>query len=198
MFVLSAILSFLLFINSSITEQNVNFKIIKGSKLTISGTTNVKAKFNCECKENFYLSKYQMSVVDNPDTAIISFKNASIVIPTKAFVCENDGMTEDMHKALKADEFPTIIFNVISANIPKGNIKGATILADLVITGNSKKITIPLTVEEAGNSQYRFLGSKDILMTDFNITPPTAMLGLIKVKNNITINFDFKTYITGI
>lgn len=33
-------------------------------------------------------------------------------------------------------------------------------------------------------------------MTDFNITPPTALMGLIKVKNNITINFDFKALIT--
>lgn len=151
--------SFLLFtlLSNVFTDNKINFKLVKGSMLTISGTTNVKAKFKCECQENFYLGKYSMKASETNDTVTVDFKNATIVIPTKSFICENDGMTEDMHKALKADDHPTVTFNVVKAKIPKENIKGATIIADLTITGSTKRIILPLDVEQFDNNMYRFL-----------------------------------------
>jgi len=33
-------------------------------------------------------------------------------------------------------------------------------------------------------------GTLPIQMTDFNVEPPTAMLGLIRVRDEITVHFD--------
>lgn len=193
------LISFLLFflILYVTMAQNVNFKLVKGSSLTISGTTNIKKPFECACNENFYLAKYQLHSRDMMDTVYVDFTNATVIIPTKSFICENESMTEDMHEALKANEFPTVSLTVIKASIPKDNISAATITADLTITGVTKRITLPLEVEQYAKNMYRFVGVKDLLMTDFKITPPTALLGMIRVKDNIKINIDFKAEISS-
>ncbi|MBN1990314.1 MAG: hypothetical protein JW783_13010, partial [Bacteroidales bacterium] len=48
--------------------------------------------------------------------------------------------------------------------------------------------------------KFRMLvrGSKSIKMTDYNITPPSAMMGLIKVKNLITIQFELVVLTDGV
>jgi hypothetical protein len=33
-------------------------------------------------------------------------------------------------------------------------------------------------------------GTKQINMTDFNIKPPTAMMGTLKTANEVTVSFD--------
>lgn len=180
-----------------INAQNVNFKLIKGSTLTISGNTNIRKPFECACNENFYLAKYEIRSRDLNDTVYVDFTNATVVIPTKSFICENESMTEDMHEALKADEYPTISLSIIKASIPKKNINAAYITADLTITGVTKRISLPLEVDQYAKNMYRFVGVKDLLMTDFKITPPTALLGMIRVKDNIKINIDFKAQISS-
>ncbi len=189
------IINVLLFIN--VAAQNINFKLIKGSTLTISGTTNIKKPFECTCDENFYLAKYDMYSRDINDTVYVNFTNATVVFPTKSFICENEGMTEDMHNALKAEEYPTLSLTIIKASIPKNNINTAFITADLTINGTTKRISLPLVVDQFARNMYRFVGVKDLLMTDFKITPPTALLGIIRVKDNIKINIDFKAQISS-
>jgi hypothetical protein len=35
-------------------------------------------------------------------------------------------------------------------------------------------------------------GSIEILMTDYGIKPPTALFGLVKVNNNVSVHFDLR------
>jgi hypothetical protein len=40
------------------------------------------------------------------------------------------------------------------------------------------------------DGRLRAMGSKAIKMTDYNVEPPTAMLGLVKAENELTVHFD--------
>ncbi|MBT8324059.1 MAG: YceI family protein, partial [Winogradskyella sp.] len=58
----------------------------------------------------------------------------------------------------------------------------------LTVTGVSKNVDLNLEVIIEGDL-IKINGKKDILMTDFEIDPPKALLGTIKTGNEITITY---------
>jgi polyisoprenoid-binding protein YceI len=111
---------------------------------------------------------------------------ASFVIPVAALDCSNGTMNGHMRKALKADEAPEISF-VLSNYVVKGST--ALINGTLTIAGKSNPIEIPATIEqEAAGVRVRAL--KLIDMTQWGVKPPSLMMGTMKVKPMVSINFD--------
>ena len=47
-------------------------------------------------------------------------------------------------------------------------------------------------VKRTSANSFELHGKKDILLTDFGITPPQAMLGMIKVNDQISLSFFLK------
>jgi hypothetical protein len=48
------------------------------------------------------------------------------------------------------------------------------------------------------NHKLKFTAKKNLLLTDFGLTPPTVLLGMVKVHNEITLEIDvyLSTYST--
>ena len=60
---------------------------------------------------------------------------------------------------------------------------------ELSLAGVERMIEIEAIGVRVG-AGIRLTGSKDLLMTDYHIKPPTMMLGTIKTANLITVRFD--------
>jgi polyisoprenoid-binding protein YceI len=101
-------------------------------------------------------------------------------------------MNNNTYKALKSESYPQIIFTL---NSPVKSIKTGiaitTISAKgtLTIAGVTKPIDMLIKVSAPNQGYLTFEGSQTIKMTDYGITPPTALLGTMKTGNEITINF---------
>ncbi|MFM8439542.1 MAG: hypothetical protein ACKOAX_13785, partial [Candidatus Kapaibacterium sp.] len=63
-------------------------------------------------------------------------------------------------------------------------------MATLTITDVCKPIVMDVRGIRLSADRYRFVCSKNVRMTDFNVSPPTALFGLIKVNDDIRINLD--------
>ena len=128
----------------------------------------------------------------------LKFMNTEIADIEKAyFVCSSASITSDYslmtsktHDALNAEKYPRIIFNMVSVdNFTSSNGKfSGTLTGDLQLAGITKRISIPFTGHN-GNERIVFSGTKDLNMLDFNIKPPTAMLGTLKTGDKISIDF---------
>ena len=48
------------------------------------------------------------------------------------------------------------------------------------------------------NHKLKFTAKKNLLLTNFGLTPPTVLLGMVKVKNEIVLEIDvyLSTYST--
>jgi polyisoprenoid-binding protein YceI len=106
-------------------------------------------------------------------------------------------MDRKAYSALKVTAFPEIKFTSISAiGISPDNNKFRDNLAgNLFIAGKSVPVSIPLTGALSninGTNKIDVSGEIELKMSDFDITPPTAMLGTLKTGDKVKVLFSFQ------
>ncbi|MBK8568232.1 MAG: YceI family protein [Saprospiraceae bacterium] len=171
------------------------FRINPKSVLKLDGKTNVNS-FTCGCNETF--QSQQLSVEPPADGSLSTdFRSAALKLKIKSLDCGNPIMNKDLQKALNAKAHPNITIELLRVEQDKCN--RLTELKDWVkmkaltkisLNGHSREYWINITAKKSGPNQYRFIGTKTINMTDFCVTPPVALMGAIKVKDEIAINLD--------
>jgi hypothetical protein len=165
--------------------------VVASAKVTVSGTSTVldwSATTNEAQTRNVKVTKdlpggdfFWVGVVQ--PGAVESFE---VVVPVAALKSDRDEFTADMHVALKADVHPDIVFTLARLEKKPG---GAKAFGTLKVAGVEKDIVLPL-VTTLRDGKLLVLGSVDVLMTDFGITPPTAMMGVLKTDPKVTIRFE--------
>lgn len=177
---------------SSGSSNSYTYTIREESWVSLSGSSNVNT---FECFSNSKHSGGDLVVNINSGTKEINFSNAQMNLNIKSFDCKNPILNKDLYKALGADDVPYISIELIEAiptrQMQAGQILTGTIRATIAITLNNKckMVEIPIDWQRVGPTNFRFTGSKQMNMTDFDITPPSPAFGLIKVDNHISINF---------
>lgn len=132
----------------------------------------------------------------------VSSKDRTTVVvrvPVKAFDCGNDRMTADLQEALKMEKHPEIRFELIHATVgppPDSSVqwRRVEVLGPLTIAGTKRLLRFSLVGRAYSEGLYRARGCKTIRMTYFNVEPPTKALGLIKVDNQVEVQFDLLAY----
>jgi hypothetical protein len=102
-------------------------------------------------------------------------------------------MTGDLRKTLKAKEFPKLgIYFLSMDGYPdsKGDVtKGLVVIA---LAGVSKRFEVDYQVVSAGNGEINLLGTRHVLFSDFNLTPPRKLGGMIKANNELKVVFNLR------
>lgn len=103
------------------------------------------------------------------------------------------GLNKNAYKVFNTEKYPDMTYTnksvTVRSNGPNSyllNTKGA-----LTIAGVTKEVSIPVlcTVNPA-DMTVQASGSYKLKMTEFNVTPPSFMLGAMKTGNDITIKFN--------
>ena len=97
-----------------------------------------------------------------------------------------DGVDKNMHKALKVEQFPDITFTLARLESAPGSVRG---VGTLRIAGVEREVALVLTTERRGNTLV-VKGRLPLLMTDYGIKPPTALLGMLKTDPKVTVTFE--------
>ena len=91
------------------------------------------------------------------------------------------------YEAFNADKYPAITFSLKNfSHIGEQ----ATANGILTMNGTSKPAIVTMNSKILPNGDIQFIGSYSLKMTDFKMAPPTAMMGTIKVADDVTIKFD--------
>ena len=107
-----------------------------------------------------------------------------VVIPTASLTSPKDGIDKNMHKALKAADHPDIRFRLRALDAAAGTATG-----QLTIAGVEKDVTLSVHVTRQG-AALAVSGTTSLMMTDYGVTPPKAMLGMLKTNPKVTITFE--------
>jgi hypothetical protein len=155
--------------------------------IKVSGTSNLhnwtmEAKdISCSAKFNFLPGN------DRPE----SLTALTLSVPVQDLKSGESGMDSRAYTALKAKQFNAIVFKLSSAAIvpiQKGQfqVKGN---GDLSIAGVTKPVVMDAACLVNAGGTITCSGSAKLKMTDYQIKPPTFMLGALKTGNDLTIDF---------
>ncbi|MES2202620.1 MAG: YceI family protein [candidate division FCPU426 bacterium] len=117
-----------------------------------------------------------------------SLSGLSVLIGVKG-LRSNEGATMDknMRKAMELDKFPEIRFELKNYTLEGARVTAKGVLA---IHGVAKDVELTGTLEGKDDT-LSVKGTFDLLMSDFGVQPPVMLLGAIKVKDKVTVAFDF-------
>ena len=176
-------LLFISFIFSAGYLQAQSLKINpKTSTMIIYGTTNVH-----DFKSKVTLIKGE--VVVNGSKKIQSL---NVEVPVRSIKSGEKGMDNKTYEAFNEGKFPTISFQLVEASSLQitGDDISVTVTGNLTMAGSTRKISFKTTGKNLKPGAYEFKGSIPLKLTDFKMKPPTAMLGVMKVGDAITLKFD--------
>jgi polyisoprenoid-binding protein YceI len=120
---------------------------------------------------------------------VMNIQKAEVKFKAEGLESGKNGMDRNAYKALKTDDFPWIEFKLSAFEAkPEGK---ALVTGNLTIAGLTKPITFDVeTVQETG--QITVSGSSAFKLTDFDVDPPTVLLGTIKTGDDVTVEFKLR------
>ncbi len=161
------------------------------SRLWLEGSSNVR-DWRCEA------TSLDASVdIDDATHSAAStadrIRRVQVRVPTHALTCGRSQMDHIMYKALHVDDAPEcrqIVgrFEVVSA--ASGARPTLVMQGTLRIAGRERVVRMPVELEEQADGSVRAKGALPILMTDYGISPPTALFGVLRTENRIVVKFD--------
>jgi hypothetical protein len=115
-----------------------------------------------------------------------------IRIPIREFRASNQMMYSDFLHMMKESEFPIIeiCFKRKQLNgVPSGNYNSCPDIR-ITIAGVTRIYKIDCSIVPCADNLF-IQGEKRLKLTDFHLTPPVKLKGLVKVSDNINVNFGF-------
>jgi len=116
----------------------------------------------------------------------------TLSVDVKSLKSDHESMDNRTYKSINADKFPTVTYKLSSAVITMVQKNKYTIKAtgDLTIAGATQPIVLNVSAIVNADNTISCTGSQNIKLTDYKISPPSFMLGAMKVKNDLTIQFN--------
>ena len=112
-----------------------------------------------------------------------------VSIPSATLTSPREGLDANMHKALQVSEHPDIVFRLLRFEPGAGSAGSLRGIGVLKIAGVVREVALDITTERK-NSTLCVRGQVKLLMTDFGIKPPVAMLGMLKTDPKVTVTFE--------
>jgi hypothetical protein len=149
----------------------------------ISGESNVN---------QFSFNFNQVELFNNLPPEVSDTGNIIISIPIKDFQASNPMMYHDFLMMLKESEFPRIVICFSRKQLNMSQYGSFNSFPDFRITiaGITRNYKIDCSVFPCAENLF-VRGEKRLKLTDFQITPPVKLKGLVKVSDEINVNFGF-------
>ena len=159
------------------------------ARVTLDGTSNIHA-YSASTTE---VRVTAVELDGTPSGNLLDYvlqpgalKAFDVVISAASLSSPKDGLDKNMHKALNVADHPEIRFALRGVEPAAGGYRGVGLLT---IAGVEKEVALNLQIQRTG-STLAVTGTTDLLMTDFGIKPPKAMLGMLKTHPKVQIRIE--------
>lgn len=188
-----ALLGLLAVLHLGVHAQEVvqaRFLLDPVSYLQIHGKSNVNV-FTCTCRQVFHPLPFRMGAHKDKDKW--GFQHTVLKVQTQLFDCGNKVMNRDMYLALKAKDYPEMSIELDAVQRMEGmgpQWQDIKVWTRITIAGVTQRVWLPARVRQPAEGRWQIKARKDLKMSDFKIDPPTALMGMIKTYDEISIELD--------
>jgi polyisoprenoid-binding protein YceI len=157
---------------------------VKSYQLKVSGTSSLH---EWESTAEKLDAKGSFVVTNNTLTDI---KEVIVRIPVTAIKSTKGKMMDNKtYEAFKHEKNPNIVFTLTGKTINTAS-QSINVTGNLTMAGVTKSIDMNVKYKLLPGGELQVTGSKKLVMTQFKMDPPTAMMGTIKVGDEVTVTFD--------
>ena len=168
-------------INTDVQAQTLG---VKTYKITINGTSSMH---DWQSSVQKLEAKGSFGITDNTLTDI---RDIVVKIPVTAIKSTKGRIMDNKtYDAFNHEKNPTITFTLTGEKINEGN-GTMSISGNLNMAGVTKAIEMLVSYKLLAGGDLQVSGSKKLLMTDYKMDPPTAMMGAIQVGDEVTVTFE--------
>jgi hypothetical protein len=113
--------------------------------------------------------------------------------PVNALKSEHGSMDNNAYKALKSDKNPSITYTMTTVTLAR-TTEGTTLTCKgkLTIAGTTRDEDLVAVCKPNPDGTLTIIGAKPISMQQYQIRPPTFMLGTVKTGNDIVLTFNLR------
>lgn len=156
------------------------------SSLHLYGTSNVRDWDAKVVIQNDEITVGEQNPGDN------WIQSLTFEMPVSEVDSDSRRLNNNMHEYLGEDDHPTMRYELVQISDISENGNGYEIIAnsDLTVNGVTRNIDLTAQVSVNDDGSITITGSYDTLMSNFDIDPPTAMLGSVRAEDDVTIEFD--------
>jgi hypothetical protein len=190
-----SLISYILLFYTAITQiggdANLVHRLIvlPASKLSIDGKTNINS-FTCAIAN--YSGTDTLVLHEGGKNTRPVFVKGSVGLDASTFDCGMNIMTSDFRKTVKSEEFPAIVIDFLSfERTPSYAQKEESFKGILKISlaGVTKLFEVDCSIEAKPNGMIHLKGGRKFTFADFGLSPPSRMMGTIKVQDDLSVNF---------
>lgn len=154
------------------------------SKLIVEGTSTVH-DWQVEATE--FDAETRLSINEH---AVSHIADVKFTTPSESLESGKRIMDNKIQEALQTKKHPEIKFELNNTKVVNGD--KATIAGLLTIAGKTKEVDVSVDFDPKKPERFGVKGEVPLKMSEFNIEPPTAMMGTIKTGDDVVVKFDLE------
>ena len=187
------------------SEKSSAYRIVAPSRITLQGTSNV-SRWNCS--GSTMNGKFELAAARSDVERYLNERNVAIEpqeggaevrveVPISGIDCGNRVMERDLRNALRASQHPFIHFRYDALRTTvqydeKTHQYTAKVAGTIELAGETRSLEMPLVAETGASGRLRVRTNLAVKMSDFGITPPTAMFGMIRARNELRVELELQ------
>jgi polyisoprenoid-binding protein YceI len=155
---------------------------LKSGKLTVDGTSTLH-DWTSEATEVSMTGQFTVS-----DGKLAEVKDVQVTVKV-AGIKSTKGkiMDNKTWEAFNYEKYPSIVFKLNTLTVSGTSLKAT---GSLSMAGASKTIELTVQSKVLANGDIQLKGAHKMNMRDYKMDTPTAMIGAIKVGEEVTVKFD--------
>lgn len=165
----------------------ITYQFHQDSEMTIFGSSNLR-----DWTMDVLTIDGEVDVEPAPD-GVPSVERIFVEVPVDSLVSGRDGQDEKAHKALQKKAQPRIYFRSESVTLAPGSDADTfevTAEGELIMATERRTVRLQADGTRQADGSFRFQGEHEMLLSDFDIERPTALLGALRVADEIRVAFD--------
>lgn len=173
-------------LSQSAQSQSMNAYVTsEDSRMWVGGTSTLH---DWECPVNDFSAEIRAA---EDGESLASIGAIVVTANVEAIECEKSKMNRKLQDALESDDFPEVVFEAESAEILAGDEgPSASAAGTLTMAGETRDLSVDATITRTEDGQLLLTGRAPILLSNFDIDPPSALLGTIKTGDEVFVRFE--------
>ncbi len=159
---------------------------VKSFKMSVAGTSTLH---DWESSVNKVTAKAEIA---SGDGAIQSIKSLNVEVDAKSIVSTKGKIMDNKTwETLKAEKHPKITYKLtkVESITKSGSEYMVKTTGNLTIAGMTKSVALDAKGKVLSNGDVEFTGSKLVVLSDFGMEQPTALMGTVKVGKEVTVKY---------